>query len=478
MFFDECHVAFTDTSYRERLRELWTLRYLDCPFTCLTATLMVELEEILRDRLCIPQAQLFRRSTAWRTIQYSVQDSGNEAPSVVAQRLIQILPLGRKRGVIYVRSYATGQVVSAALNCPFYKARAQQKGELLEQWRQGPGGWIVATGALGTGINIEGIVYVVHIDRPYGLTSFAQQSGRGGRNGEISDSIVVTRVQNTQGRRRPEILSEYSTEQVDEDAMTEFLQSTGCRRQVLAWYFDGEESGSDCKSTDSVYCDRCKIPGPRQVGGDRGGEVETGEVQEETEVQGSQVIAGKLQELAAEDEMLIKVMDGFKGQCLFCVLTTSNPTTEDMHTYSGCSYAERCDCSIRSYKAWRKELDLGEYMHCWECGLSQKICRRIEEGSACEYLDIMLPGIYILFQKGYLQKVIETVGFRGLYAKEMWEWMNEIGEGFGEVRESNWMSTWWQICKIYIVMKREIVEEGRLDSNSDPSPKNKVVGER
>ena len=113
--------------------------------------------------------------------------------------------------MIYVRSYGTGQVVSAALNCPFYKARAQQKGELLEQWRQGPGGWIVATGALGTGINIEGIVYVVHIDRPYGLTSFAQQSGRGGRNGEISDSIVVTRVQNTQGRRRPEILSEYST---------------------------------------------------------------------------------------------------------------------------------------------------------------------------------------------------------------------------------------------------------------------------
>ena len=62
--------------------------------------------------------------------------------------------------------------------------------------------------------------------------------------------------------------------------------------------------------------------------------------------------------------------------------------------------------------------------------------------------------------------------------KDMWEWMNEIGEGFGEVRESNWMSTWRQICKIYIVMKREIVEEGRLDSNSDPSPKNKVVGER
>jgi hypothetical protein len=32
VFFDECHVTFTDTSYRARLRELWLLRYLDCPF--------------------------------------------------------------------------------------------------------------------------------------------------------------------------------------------------------------------------------------------------------------------------------------------------------------------------------------------------------------------------------------------------------------------------------------------------------------
>jgi superfamily II DNA helicase RecQ len=75
VFFDECHVALTDTSYRERLRDLWALRYLDCPFTCLTATLIVQLEGTLQERLCIMQARLFRRSTARPTIQYSVLDS-------------------------------------------------------------------------------------------------------------------------------------------------------------------------------------------------------------------------------------------------------------------------------------------------------------------------------------------------------------------------------------------------------------------
>jgi superfamily II DNA helicase RecQ len=82
------------------------------------------------------------------------------------------LPAG-KRGVVYVQSYATGDVVSRALKCRFYKAKAEDKGEVLQEWIQGPGGWIAATGALGTGINIKGIIYVIYIDRPYGLTSFA-----------------------------------------------------------------------------------------------------------------------------------------------------------------------------------------------------------------------------------------------------------------------------------------------------------------
>jgi hypothetical protein len=56
MFFDEVYVVFTDISYRERLRELWTLRYLDYLFTGLTATLIVDLEDILRERLCINNA--------------------------------------------------------------------------------------------------------------------------------------------------------------------------------------------------------------------------------------------------------------------------------------------------------------------------------------------------------------------------------------------------------------------------------------
>jgi superfamily II DNA helicase RecQ len=93
---------------------------------------MVELEDVLRERLSIDYAVVFCRSTARRTIRYRVKDSGDEAPSVVATEFVQQLQLPKgKRGVIYVHSYATGNVTSTAIQCLFYKARVDDKGELL-----------------------------------------------------------------------------------------------------------------------------------------------------------------------------------------------------------------------------------------------------------------------------------------------------------------------------------------------------------
>lgn len=122
-FFNKCHVAYTDISYKERLRELWMLRYLNCPFTRLTAILVVELEDVLRERLFIPNAIIFRKSTAQRTIRYRVICNGSEAPSEVGSQFVERLQLpSQKRGVVYVRSYMTSKVVSEALQCSFYKA--------------------------------------------------------------------------------------------------------------------------------------------------------------------------------------------------------------------------------------------------------------------------------------------------------------------------------------------------------------------
>jgi superfamily II DNA helicase RecQ len=144
------------------------------------------------------------------------------------------------------------------LDCLFYKAKAYKKASVLEGWVQGKGGWIVATGALGTGVNIAGVVYVLHINRPYSITSFVQQSGRGGRNGEVSDSVVFVSAQNTYRWRRKEVVSAYSVEQVDEDALTEYIQAQCCRRRVIGRYIDGAGKEVNCEGIEGISCDYCE----------------------------------------------------------------------------------------------------------------------------------------------------------------------------------------------------------------------------
>lgn len=223
IFFDECHVTLTDTSYRRKLRDLWQLRYLDCPFTCLTATLLVSLEYVLRERLLIQHASLFRRSTMRWTMRYRVIDVGDILPVKYAYDLIPSLPLPpAKRGVIYVQSYAAGKALQEAFGFPFYNARSKEKAQVLREWAQSSGsrGWILATGALGTGVNIADIVYVVHVGRPYGITSFMQQSGRGGRSGEVSDSIVIVGSGSGSGiGSNCNVASVYSVKYQDETAL-------------------------------------------------------------------------------------------------------------------------------------------------------------------------------------------------------------------------------------------------------------------
>jgi hypothetical protein len=82
------------------------------------------------------KAVSFRRSTVQQTIRYRVINSRQESLSDIGIRFVQQLPAftdcTTQRRVIYIYSYITGEVVSSALKCRFYKAYADQKAEILK----------------------------------------------------------------------------------------------------------------------------------------------------------------------------------------------------------------------------------------------------------------------------------------------------------------------------------------------------------
>jgi len=467
VFFDECHVAITDTSYRAKLRELWQLRYLNCRFTCLTATLLTTLEPVLRANLLLEHAQLYRQSTMRPTIRYRVVDCHEKDPWETAEPLIRRLPLpAASRGVIYVRSYAQGERVAEEMDCPFYKATATDKHELLEQWACGRGGWIVATGALGTGIDIPGVVYIIHLGRPYGLTSFMQQAGRGGRAGEISDSIVILRSSGSGsgGGRFPaprhELVNTYSVEAQDEAALTEYLESSSCRRAVLARHLDGDVDGTDCLTTDSILCDRCHESVEEEGRGGGGGSVDesSGSVGESVDESSSRPDKSGIEAIHQAQQLHIQRNERLEqfhqllhAHCIYCQLM--RPEGEEYsHCHGDCPHAGEQKCDMETYRRWRSRVKLGRRDQCFRCGLSQSLCRAIEDGTTCVYPHLMLPGLFFLHQVGQLLPICQAVGFGG-GSEWQWQWMNEHGEeAFGQ-QEINWMRVWREVGEIWLELQ-------------------------
>jgi superfamily II DNA helicase RecQ len=262
IFIDECHTALLDTSYRPSLRELYTIHYMrSCRITYLTATLMPLLAPIFQLALGFYKCSTFRRPTARPTIGYRVYDkgSGKLIPSTIGYIREHCL-LDGKSGIIFVPSYAIGQELRSELGCLFYVASdtEEEKDRILGSWIESKG-WIIATTALGQGLNFSGILHVVHCGRPYTLSGALQQGGRGGRGGEISYHTIIEDVAHTSPMKK-EVISKGSPKDIEETGLTAFIQAPECRRVVLAYYMDGDlgRSTTDCRSLDYVLCDWCE----------------------------------------------------------------------------------------------------------------------------------------------------------------------------------------------------------------------------
>ncbi|TKA79674.1 hypothetical protein B0A49_04713 [Cryomyces minteri] len=248
---DECHLTYTASDYRPRLVQLKNLRTLSCQMVLLTATQPPMLENELGKSMLVRGARHIRASTVRRNIRYMVQqcERGKLIETAVQICRRQERRLQGQKGVVYCRSRAQCEEAAEELGCPFYHAGLLLDGraDRLERWVD-RGGLIVATSALGTGVDYAGIVFVLHVGVPYGMIDFAQESGRAGRAGEAVDSVIL--VEDGEVERR-----DGSLPRMDESAMMAFIQASECRRKVMSGYLDGRETA--CLDIDCAACDRC-----------------------------------------------------------------------------------------------------------------------------------------------------------------------------------------------------------------------------
>jgi hypothetical protein len=438
LFFDEAHCAYTEPSFRKRLSLLWRLRYLDAPTTFLTATLPEALEGTLYNLMMLSRRHtvIYRQPTWRKAIQYSVVDSnGSNVVDMVADMLkeLSVEFVRGQRGVVYVRSYDAGRDLQRKLgkvevDIPFYKASADDKSAIFTAWTTGNGGWIIATGALGTGLDVAGVTHVIHAGRPYGMTNFVQQAARGGRNGLLSHSIVVVNLATVGFEESLRLLSANSVEAIEEEALTRYLKTTGCRQVAISSYMDGQEAAksANCEEIDGVWCDCCKrllqsellqLPGLPVA------------EESQQEQDGSEMIAQRFRQIGDDMDTMMRVLNKLGRRCVYCEVVFRGTSEDDGHEFAKCMQAEQDQhgADFSSWKIWRSKLKLpeDEYSHCWRCGLPQSMCSAVTQDEAeCLYPDIMLPVIFVLLRHGRLDsKIKNDFGFRGKGEADLMAWL-------------------------------------------------------
>ena len=73
---------------------------------------------------------------------------------------------------MYCLSKVQCKRIAEEVGCAYYYADVEERGERLQEWVE-QGGLIVATSALGTGVDYAGIVYVLHVGMLWSMIDFA-----------------------------------------------------------------------------------------------------------------------------------------------------------------------------------------------------------------------------------------------------------------------------------------------------------------
>jgi superfamily II DNA helicase RecQ len=159
----------------------------------LTATLPTRMENELFVRLAIPRERvtILRSSTIRRNVRYVVRHIRSVNTQVFDMIHNEISINGKV--IIYVRFITDGESISKQLRCPFYHSNVgstDEKMKMLAAYKK-TGTLMVATNAMGLGIDIPNIQMVIHVGSPVSLLEYAQESGQAGRDGNDSVALLL-----------------------------------------------------------------------------------------------------------------------------------------------------------------------------------------------------------------------------------------------------------------------------------------------
>ncbi|KAF6804812.1 hypothetical protein CPLU01_16035 [Colletotrichum plurivorum] len=332
--------------------------------------------------------------------------------------------------------------MAKALGCAAFDSSigtTESKASRLEAWRRGDGAEgsvIVATKALGLGIDVADVRLVVHAGMPRRLRDFVQESGRAGRDGQASRSVVVC----SRG-----IMEEEEANQ-REEWTRRFVSGEVCRRMILDKVMDGRVDRSGCEEGEKA-CEICQ----QKVSDVWDGDWDWDEGESESE--GERIRAafetsqqtGRFHQWRAREErrQLDEEAETFKGQlaqwvgrCTYCGIRGRE---DEEHIFKNWPWRqEEMWVLTTKYKRDIEEAIFGKKMifrSCFHCGLPPGWCQRWKasnedggrfaavKGGSYQYKGVMIEMFAVAaVSLGRHTRRADGLGGQASSEKEVYEW--------------------------------------------------------
>ncbi|KAG4271203.1 hypothetical protein FPRO04_14699, partial [Fusarium proliferatum] len=278
------------------------------------------------------------------------------------------------------------------------------------------------------GIDVPDIRVVMHVEMPFEMADYAQQSGRAGRDGKRSEAIVI-RV-TAEGQRGLTGLGSGRT-------VDDFINGRVCRRVILDSEMDGRDNRDRCEEGEE-RCDICQAADEVAELED----VELSEEDEEVDLRAQEIgvqqirsrVANRAIREAREVELLRERLQErlYGGYCAMARTGSGLPR-------------KIFDMGLRMQACLRKEGEVEKFGGCYGCFLPQELCNRWEENAAeggwreidnieCRYRGVMVSTISyvytlspdeaseLFFKLGFKGGVATSAG-RGFKEQDVWKWM-------------------------------------------------------
>ncbi|XP_009068028.1 PREDICTED: Bloom syndrome protein [Acanthisitta chloris] len=272
---DEAHcVSQWGHDFRQDYKRLNMLRrkFRSVPMMALTATANPRVQKDIQNQLEMLKPQVFTMSFNRHNLKYDVLP---KKPKKVAIDCLEWIKKYHPHdsGIIYCLSRHECDTTAAILQKEGLAALAYHAGltdssrDLVQQkWVNQEGCQVIcATIAFGMGIDKPDVRYVIHASLPKSIEGYYQESGRAGRDGEMSHCLLFYSYSDVTRLRRLILMEKDGNSHTRQThfnnlySMVHYCENVvDCRRiQLLAYFGETNFNPTFCKDHPEVICDNC-----------------------------------------------------------------------------------------------------------------------------------------------------------------------------------------------------------------------------